>query len=163
MPRTAKCKYCGKPVITTEGYKVVVGGRNTYYCNEQEYKKIVALSQVRNNVLAICAEVLNNPTDGVIGKELNDWLTMADITKISAYLTEYKAYLIEQIDRKTFNSYYGKVRYFSAIVKNSLPVYKMSQPDIEKDLTEICEVKPYTYSRKRKSLSEILLECEDDE
>lgn len=163
MPRTAKCKYCGKPVITTEGYKVVAGGRNTYYCNEQEYKKIVALSQVRNNVLAICAEVLSSPTDGVIGKELNDWLTMADITKISAYLTEYKAYLIEQIDRKTFNSYYGKVRYFSAIVKNSLPVYKMPQPDIEKDLTEICEVKPYTYSRKRKSLSEILLECEDDE
>ena len=162
MPRTAKCKYCGKPVITTEGYKVVVGGRNTYYCNEQEYKKIVALSQVRNNVLAICTEVLNSPTDGVIGKELNDWLTMADITKISAYLTEYKAYLIEQIDRKTFNSYYGKVRYFSAIVKNSLPVYKMPQPDIEKDLTEICEVKPYTYSRKHKSLCELAEELEDE-
>lgn len=162
MPRTAKCKYCGKPVITTEGYKVVAGGRNTYYCNEQEYKKIVTLSQVRNNVLAICAEVLNNPTDGVISKELNEWLTMADITKISAYLTEYKAYLIEQIDRKTFNSYYGKVRYFSAIVKNSLPVYKMPQPDIEKDLTEICEVKPYTYSRKRKSLCELAEELENE-
>lgn len=162
MPRTAKCKYCGKPVITTEGYKVVVGGRNTYYCNEQEYKKIVTLSQVRNNVLAICAEVLNNPTDGVISKELNEWLTMADITKISAYLTENKVYIIDQLGRKTFNSYYGKVRYFSAIVKNGLPVYKMPQPDIEKDLTEICEVKPYTYSRKRKSLCELAEELEDE-
>lgn len=162
MPRTAKCKYCGKPVITTEGYKVVVGGRNTYYCNEQEYKKIVTLSQVRNNVLAICAEVLNNPTDGVISKELNEWLKIADLAKISAYLTENKVYIIDQLGRKTFSSYYGKVRYFSAIVKNGLPVYKMPQPDIEKDLAEICEVKPYIYSRKRKSLCELAEELEDE-
>lgn len=163
MPRTAKCKYCGKPVITTEGYKVVVGGKNTYYCNEQEYRKVIALSQARNNILALCEEIVNNPTDGVIGRELNEWLKIADLAKISAYLTENKVYIIDQLERKTFSSYYGKVRYFSAIVKNGLPVYKMPQPDIEKDLTEICEVKPYNYSRKHKSLSEILLECEDDE
>lgn len=162
MPRTAKCKYCGKPVITTEGYKVVAGGKNAYYCNEQEYRKVIALSQARNNVLALCEEIVNNPTDSVIGKELNEWLKIADLAKISAYLTENKAYIINQLERKTFNSYYGKVRYFSAIVKNSLPVYKMPQPDIQKDLTEICEVKPYTYSRKRKSLCELAEELENE-
>ena len=162
MPRTAKCKYCGKPVITTEGYKVVVNGRNIYYCNEQEYRKAIAPSLTRNSVLVICNEILSSPTDGVLCKELNEWLKIADINKILAYLTEYKVYISNQMERKTFSSYYGKVRYFSAIVKNSLSVYKMPQPDIQKDLAEICEVKPYTYSRKRKSLCELAEDLENE-
>ena len=161
MPK-AKCKYCGKLIAPSFGYTVTVNGRNTYYCNKEEYDKVRQLSQVRDVVFTICSEVLQRPVDSIMCKEVSEWLKIADYEKIAAYLTEYKLYIIDQMSRKTFQNTYGQTRYFSAIVKNALPVYKMPSPEIQKDLPEMCEVKPYNYSRKRKCLSEILGSEEDE-
>lgn len=159
MPK-AKCRYCGKLITPSFSYKVTVNGRNMYYCNEAEYNTVQKLSQARTKVLDICSEILNRPVDSMIGAEVAAWLNIADYNKISSFLVEHKDYIIKQLERKTFTSAYGQTRYFSAIVKNGLPVYKMPSPEIQKDPPEMCEVKPYNYSRKRKCLSEIL-ESED--
>jgi hypothetical protein len=158
----AKCKYCGRIITSAPFYKVTVGGKNSYYCNQQEYDTVRKQAQIRDNVFLICSEILNRPADALINKEVSAWLQVANYEKISAYLTEYKGYIIDQMARKDFQNIYGQTRYFSAIVKNNLPVYKMPQPEIQKDPPEMCEVKPYNYSRKRKCLSEILMD-EDGE
>ena len=158
----AKCKYCGRIITSAPFYKVTVGGRNSYYCSKQEYDIVQKQAQIRDRVLTICSEILNRPADALINKEVSAWLQVANYEKITAYLTEYKNYIIDQMSRKDFQNVYGQTRYFSAIVKNALPMYKMPQPEIQKAPPEMCEVKPYNYSRKRKCLSEIL-ECEEDE
>lgn len=154
----AKCRYCGRIITSSPFYKVTVGGKSAYYCNKQEYDIVQKQAQMRDKTLSICSEILNRPADALINKEVSAWLQMANYEKITAYLVENKSYIIDQMARKDFQNIYGQTRYFSAIVKNSLPMYKMPQPEIQKDLPEMCEVKPYNYSRKRKCLSEILLE-----
>ena len=44
-----KCRLCGTKVDRNEAFKVVVGGKNTYYCNEAEYQKVLHEREVKNN------------------------------------------------------------------------------------------------------------------
>ena len=41
-----KCRLCGTKVDRNEAFKVVVGGKNTYYCNEAEYQKVLHEKEV---------------------------------------------------------------------------------------------------------------------
>lgn len=42
-----KCRLCGTKVDRNEAFKVVVGGKNNYYCNEAEYQKVLHEREVK--------------------------------------------------------------------------------------------------------------------
>ena len=96
---------------------------------------------------------IGKTTNTALFKEINIWLSVADYDTICNYLTDNKSY-ISSVINKDFSSEYAKIRYFSAIVKNSIGDYKPSNTEpIKTAETELYETK-YQPKRKRKGLAD---------
>ena len=128
MARTAKCKICGKVLDTSVAYKVE-GKPNKYYCSEQEFKaeeerKKKTVEDKDKVYRLICGimgeqEIINS----ALFKEWVEWNKVADNVKVAQYLEENKDYLTSAISRIE-NKIYNRIRYLSAILKNSLGDYR---------------------------------------
>ena len=42
-----KCRQCGTKIDRKTAFKVVVGGKNAYYCNEAEYQKTLHEKEIK--------------------------------------------------------------------------------------------------------------------
>ena len=152
-----KCKICGTLVERESAYKIVKNGKNLYYCSEQEYieytNKQEEISRQKSRMYELIEYFIGKTTNTALFKEISIWLTVADYDKICNYLADNKTYLTSAMD-KAFSSEYAKIRYFSAIVKNSIGDYKPSKPEPIKTVeTEFYETK-YQPKRKRKCLAD---------
>lgn len=180
-----KCRKCNNKVDRTLAFKVVVGGKNTYYCNEEEYKQYLEeqrLKEERQKKVKEEKELLNKkkeenkllrekiyknieyifgylPVNTALYKEMNELFKVFEYKTISQYLEQKKDYLCETLRMKEFSSEYGKIRYFSAILKNSMADFEIKDqqknPDIIKCYDEdFCEMK-YKRKKQKRSLAEI--------
>ena len=145
-----KCRLCGTKVDKKEAFKVVVGGKNTYYCNESEYQKVLHEREVKDNTYECINQIFGYKVlNSALFKEINLLLEVYSYEHILAYLIENKEYLTRVL-KKDFTSEYAKIRYFAAILKNNSADFKMEEPEeskkIEIDMPII---------NKRRSLSEI--------
>ena len=128
MARTAKCKICGKQLNTDMAFKVE-GKPAKYFCSESEWqaeeeRKRKAAEDKDRVYRLICGiigekEIINS----ALFKEWVEWNKVADNVKIMNYLEDNKDYLTTAISRIE-NKLYNRIRYLSAVLKNSLGDYK---------------------------------------
>lgn len=153
------CRGCGKKVDRSQAYKITQGKVNLYYCSEDEYKKILAekekAQEIKNNLQSIIDEIFGYPVvNTALYKEQSEWAKVKPLETIVAYLSDNKHYISTTLENKSFNSEYGKIRYFSAIVKNNVQSYTQPSPEIIKHADiEIYDAK-YKPGRKRKCLTD---------
>ena len=115
-----KCKACGKSVPKEEAYKVVVNKVNKYYCSEMEYNNQLFYESVKQEIAQRLSNILDMPLcdNTMIYKEWKEWRDIAPDTVILDFLRSQESYLISRISK--IQASYSKIRYLSAIVKNSI-------------------------------------------
>ena len=168
MGRKAKCKICGTPLDTTTVFKVIAYDTNnkaktSYYCSREEYEKDEEIKKKNaadkdKAYWLICdiigrKEILNT----ALWKEWKEWNKVFSNEAIASYLEENKAYLTSTISRledKEFN----RIRYLSAILKNSLGDFKPKEKEVEKPKVHVDETfygAAPTTQNKRRSLADL--------
>ena len=77
--------------------------------------------------------------------------------KMIAFLDENKDYL-EHVVRKDFASEFAKIRYFSAVFKNSLHDFRMKKPEVKKEINVDIDISVNKYKKKeeRKGMDDLL-------
>ena len=150
-----KCRLCGTKVDKKEAFRVVVGGKNTYYCNKFEYQKVLHEREVKDNTYECINQIFGYKVlNSALFKEINLLLEVYSYEHILAYLIENKEYLT-RILKKDFTSEYAKIRYFAAILKNNIADFKMEEPEESKKIEIDMPIINYKRRNKRWSLSEI--------
>ena len=125
----AKCRICGEALDTNVAYKVVANGKNAYYCSQEEFetdaKKKEKVAADKDMVYKLICEIINREKiiNTVLWKEWKIWNDVATDEIIGRYLMDNKVYLISVISRLD-NVEFNRIRYLSAILKNSLGDFK---------------------------------------
>lgn len=157
-----KCRICGNKVERTEAYKVVVNNKNNYYCKESEYKDWISKKEIKDDTYKLIYDIFDRKvTNTILFKEIGELSNVYTYEKILAYLRENEMYLCN-VMKKEFSSEYAQIRYFTAILKNSLTDFKYQREIPKKNIeTDIPECK---FKRKcnRKPLTEYEEEVGDE-
>ena len=159
-----KCKICGTKTERKDAYKIVVNGKNNYYCNEEEYNSWIKKREIRDNTYILIYEVFGRKiTNTILFKEVDELSNIYTFEKIYSYIKENQDYLYS-VMKKINSKEYGKIRYFTAILKNNLGdyeyinetenIYMSSEVDIPKN--------KFKRSKKRKALIEYEMEERDE-
>lgn len=155
-----KCQSCSKKIDKETAFVVKKNGRNLYYCNEQEYNTILMNKRYKDFIYEGVTKIFGyKVTNTVLFKEL------AELSKAYGYEILYN-YICDNTDKlcnalnKDFAHEYAKIRYFSAIIKNSIVDYRDGEYR-EKNYTppikysqDVVETK-FKSSNKRRALSDI--------
>lgn len=150
-----KCRLCGAKVERKNAFKVVVGNKNAYYCNEAEYQKVLHNREVKDNTYTCINEIFGYKVlNSALFKEINLLLETYSYEHILAYLMENKNYITKVLE-KDFVSEYAKIRYFSAIIKNNIADFKMKEPEKPREIDVDMPIRNYKRKNKRRSLEEI--------
>ena len=157
-----KCRICGAKTERNNAYKVTINGKNEYYCNEQEYKQKQKQIADRTNTINIINEIFGYEiTNSAMNKELKEISTNHSFDKIYSFLYDNKS-MLERSLNKTFSSEYGKIRYFTTIIKNNIVDY--IKVDDESYITdneyEILDIK-YKPKKKRRAMCDLERELLD--
>lgn len=173
-----KCRACGKKIDRKEAFKVAVEGKpNAYYCSEAEYNTMMENRKNRDNTYYCIYDIFGyTVTNTVLNKEINALGKIYGFKLILAYLQENQEYLTRVVGRE-YNNEFAKIRYFAAILKNSLVDYKESDIDkpkrsratvkhhvVDKQVDEHAEAAKSRYKKKKKSrrcMDDILAEVGD--
>lgn len=150
-----KCRQCGTKIDRKTAFKVVVGGKNAYYCNGAEYQKTLHEKEIKTNTYDCINQIFGYKVlNSALFKEINLLLQVYSYEHILAYLTENKDYIAKVLD-KEFVSEYAKIRYFSAILKNNMADFKLKEPEKPKEVEADIPIMHYKRKNKRRSLAEI--------
>ena len=161
----AKCRICGEALDTNVAYKVVTNGKNAYYCSQVEFeadtkKKEKAIAD-KDMVYKLICEIINREKiiNTALWKEWKIWNNVSTDEVIGQYLTDNKAYLIGAISRLD-DVEFNRIRYLSAILKNSLGDFK---PKAEVKPVFVPKIQEEHYETKFKSKGRTaLLDIEED-
>ena len=162
-----KCRYCGERVEKEDAYKDP--NKNSYYCSEEHYlatmkkredfqkekeeNKQKKIDQVYEEVADIFGYRIQNSQ---LFKEMKLWRSICNDEKILAYLQEHKDYIKSKLE-KLNSSEYARIRYVSAILKNSLKDYVATVRVEPEKINVDCEIyEPTVFAKKkRRGLSEL--------
>lgn len=162
-----KCRYCGERVEKEDAYKDP--NKNSYYCSEEHYlatmkkredfqkekeeKKQNKIDPVYEEVADIFGYRIQNSQ---LFKEMKLWRSICDDEKILAYLQEHNGYIKSKLE-KLNSSEYARIRYVSAILKNSLKDYAATVRVEPEKINVDCEIyEPTVFAKKkRRGLSEL--------
>lgn len=119
-----KCRICGTPHNTEDAYKIVVNNKSQYYCSQAEYEEDLErkkkAQEDKDKVYNLICDMFGYQIqNSQFFAEWTLWNKLKSNEIIYKYLRENEDYLCRVCD-KSFNSEYQKIRYFSAILKNSL-------------------------------------------
>jgi YHS domain-containing protein len=154
------CKGCGSKIERETAYRHIHNGKNEYYCNENEFCKLKIEKENRINTLNLVNKVFGYIViNTAIHKELSEIAKIHSYTKIMNYIQD-NIDKLQQSMNKDFNSEYGKIRYFSTIIKNNIIDYQMPKPTIDKIINEEITNIKYTPKPRKKSINEYLTEME---
>ena len=124
MARKVKCQICKQGGTNEDFYKVTVGNRNFYYCNQAEYEKHEQDKIIRDKIFRKIAVIWRLRSfellPPIMKKEINK---LADIynyetVKIAIERAEQDLTYWMNVENK-FTSDYNKTTYFIAILKGS--------------------------------------------
>lgn len=150
-----KCRVCKTKIERTDAYKVVIGGKNHYYCTEKEYKDLLAQKEVKDNTYNLINHIFEKKvTNTALFKEMNALLETHTYEEILSYLQDNEDYLY-RVMSKEFQSEYAKIRYFSTILKNNMADFQQKEEvkivrDVKVDISE----SKFKRKNKRKPLVE---------
>lgn len=164
----AKCKVCGTALDTKAAYKVVTNGKNAYYCSEEEYKndsvKKEKAEADKNKVYTLICDIIGRKEilNTVLWKERAIWNKAFSDELIWQYLESNKVYLttvISRLEDKEFN----RIRYLSAILKNSLGDFKPMTQVPQRQVTIIPDEHYETKFKPkvRQSLDDLEEDCDE--
>lgn len=136
-----KCRLCGNVIDKKDAFQSPTGGGRFYFCNEEEAKlkeeekqrKIEETKKSKEEAKQKKIDYVYEEIADIFGyriqnsalfKEMKLWRGICNDEKILAYLQEHKNYITNAIGRLDSNEY-ARVRYLSAILKNSLGDYKV--------------------------------------
>lgn len=156
-----KCKCCGNKIERESAYKVMTDKGNKYYCSKAEYE---AMQKEKADKDAIYTEIVDifgyKIQNSALFKEWKCWNELASNEKILSYIQENKDYIKGSVG-KLNSTEYARIRYMSAILKNSLVDYKV-EPRKEPEKIEVKNgsffelFEPIKESKKmRKSFAEL--------
>ena len=160
-----KCRICGAQLNTDAAFRVD-GKPAKYFCSKQEYEaeeeRKRKAAEDKDKVYRLICDIMGEQEiiNSALWKEVQVWHQVADDEKIAKYLEENKDYLTTAISRIE-NKIYNRIRYLSAILKNSLGDYKPKvvnepvkmQPKVVIDETIYEE--PTRSLNKRRSLADL--------
>jgi YHS domain-containing protein len=165
-----KCKSCGTKIERDTAYKVVLKDKNSYYCNEQEYLNYKQDLKNKDDVYMEIDNIFNKKiTNTVLFKEVGELSKIYTYETILLYLQQNEQYLINVLN-KSFVSEYAQIRYFTAILKNSLSDFERLQKETRKiEIKKIVEIDTqniynnnYKPQQRKKTLAKIELEMDGE-
>lgn len=160
------CQICKKKIEKDTAYKRVVGKANKYFCSEQEWRseedKKKKVAEDKDKVYYLICDMFGYQIQNTqFFAEWTLWNKLQSNEIIYKYLRENEDYLQEICDR-SFDSEYQKIRYFSAILKNSLRDFKPKVVVVEKPKVVIEEHYETKYKPKvRQSLEDLEEDCDE--
>lgn len=151
-----KCRYCNNKIDRKDAFKVVVDGKNIYYCNEAEYLTVLHDRKIRDDTYECINEIFGYKViNTALFKELSFILGSYSYDRILAYLEENKDYMTSVIQQRDYSSEYAKIRYFSAIIKNGIADFKAKEKETPKQVKVDMPDGHYKRRQKKRSLSDI--------
>lgn len=150
---------CGEKVDRSLAYKVVIDGKNHYYCTEKEYRDLLAQKEVKDSTYNLINKIFERKvTNTTLFKEINALLDVYSYEEILSYLQDNEDYLY-RVMSKDFQSEYAKIRYFSAILKNNMADFKQKE---EVKIVRYVKVDIAESKFKRKNKRKPLVEYEEE-
>ena len=132
-----KCKICGTQLNTTEAYKVTdKNGKNKYFCSASEFEAEEArkkkAAEDKDKVYRLICDILGEKEvlNTALWKEKTIWNKAFSDEIIAKYLAENRDYLTSAVSRLS-GTEYAKIRYVSAVLKNSLRDFKPKTTVVE--------------------------------
>lgn len=126
MGRRCKCRICGTEGRTSVFHKVVVNGKNQYYCNEEEYDAMLVEETYKNRTLEYISNHIWIVDDvrmlpNVLRKKLNELAEIYNHEVIYSTVLKNKDDLAYWMGLENkFNNDYGKASYMVAIIKGNI-------------------------------------------
>lgn len=167
------CRYCKSKIEKKDALQIPGGKYNTYYCNQECYSKANAEKKAKEiERLAKKQEKEENKQkridpvyeeiadifgyriqNSALFAEMKLWRGICDDTKILAYLQENRDRIKSAMERAS-SSEYARIRYVSAILKNSLADYNVKNIEAEKTTPEITVDEDYIMPINKKKKTE---------
>ena len=150
-----KCAACGEAIDKKIAMGIPAGKRTKYYCPEH-----VGMKSPKEEMYDMVFEIFGRKVlNTVLYKELDEIAKVHTYQKMTEYMKENKEYL-EKCIYKEFVNEYAQIRYFAAILKNSLTDFVVKKPEviIQKDI-DFCmdvPVNNYKAKKKRKGMDSLL-------
>lgn len=151
-----KCRACGNQIEKNEAYKVSKNKVNYYYCNKEEYMNIYNQKQIKDNVYNEINDIFGYKiTNTALYKEINEIHQIYTYEQIISYLKANHQYLSDVLN-KEFKSEFAKIRYFSAILRNSLKdfIIEENKKEIRKEINIEITQNNYKPKTRRKSMTD---------
>lgn len=150
-----KCRCCGKSIDKKIAVGVPHNKQTWYYCIEH-----VGQKSPKDKMYDLVFEIFDRKVlNTILYKELDSIANLYTYEKMTAYIQENRSYL-EQVMNKDFSSEYAQIRYFAAILKNSLSDYvvKKVEPVIKKNVHFDADMMVNNYKQKqqRKGIDDLL-------
>ena len=163
------CQICKSKIERDAAYKRVVGKANKYYCSEQEWQaeedKKNKATENKNRVYNLICDMFGYEiVNTQFFAEWTLWNKLKSNEIIYKYLRENEDYL-QQICDRSFDTEYQKIRYFSAVLKNSLRDFKPRVEEVENPKVVIdtsFELFEPTFEKNPQVEEQILYDVEDD-
>ena len=160
------CQICKNKIERDTAYKRVVGKANKYYCSIAEFENDLAqkqkIAEDKDKVYRLICDILGEKEvlNTALWKEKTIWNKAFSDEIIAKYLQEQKDYLTSAVS-KLSGTEYAKIRYVSAVLKNSLRDWK---PKAEETLKPKIVVEETIYEAPTHSLNKrrSLADLEDD-
>lgn len=163
------CKYCKAKIEKKDAFQVHGEKYNTYYCNKECYSNAIAKKEEAQKIKAASGEKKQRKIDPIYEEiadifgyriqnsalfaEMKLWRGICDDTKILAYLQENKDRIKAAMERAS-SSEYARIRYVSAILKNSLADYNVKNIEAEKTTPGITVDEDYIMPINKKKKTE---------
>lgn len=158
-----KCRICGEKINKDTAYKITVNGTNFYYHSKEEYET----EEARKKKVKEDKDKVYNLICDMFGYEIQNtqffaewklWNKLKPNDIIYRYLKENETYL-KGICNRCYDTEFQKIRYFSAVLKNSLhdyvPKVEVKQPIITPDMSQTMYEIHNVNNNRRKSLEEM--------
>ena len=173
MGMRVTCRYCKSKIEKKDALQIPGEKYNTYYCNQECYSKANAEKKAKEiERLAKKQEKEENKqkridpvyeeiadifgyriANSALFAEMKLWRGICDDTKILAYLQENRDRIKSAMERAS-SSEYARIRYMSAILKNSLADYNVKNIEAEKTTPEITVDEDYIMPINKKKKTE---------
>lgn len=167
------CRYCKSKIEKKDALQIPGEKYNTYYCNQECYSKANAEKKAKEiERLAKKQEKEENKqkridpvyeeiadifgyriANSALFAEMKLWRGICDDTKILAYLQENRDRIKSAMERAS-SSEYARIRYVSAILKNSLADYNVKNIEAEKTTPGITVDEDYIMPINKKKKTE---------
>lgn len=161
--RKVKCKYCLNELLQCDAYGITnEKEKKEYFCNEDHYIKRNNDKKNREIILNCCDEIfgLKVSMDKLFLKELKIFLETSKGEVVANYLKDNILELDMAMSDKNFNLLNYKIKYFFAIVRKNIDVYKkIADAEKKEELyseLEIIENVSFKPRHKKKTISEII-------